>query len=255
MFPGNGRGEKKGAHLHASTLAHVWADLRTAAKLEDVRLYDACRHSFASVAVSQHGLSLAQIGEQLQHSQPATTRTIRPPARRRRQAERERDRQHHCRGARQAEAARMTTKRKGPSRRLALGMTGGGLSADLAFVEWARGGRDPRTNRPSPGARGLYLRALTAVKPTALRDLTTITAEDDQKTSGVGGACTAYHPIGIRGPSRPAQQTITLGARVLVPATWREGRQLRKLGPSLGHGRTRRLRTRPRSCIPRPMNS
>jgi site-specific recombinase XerD len=38
-----------------------------------VRLYDACRHSFASMAVSQHGLTLAQIGEQLGHSQPATT--------------------------------------------------------------------------------------------------------------------------------------------------------------------------------------
>jgi integrase len=73
VFPGNGRGRLKGAHLHATTLAHVWADLRTAAKLEDVRLYDACRHSFASVAVSRHGLSLAQIGEQLGHSQPATT--------------------------------------------------------------------------------------------------------------------------------------------------------------------------------------
>ena len=73
VFPGNGAARRKGAHLHASTLAHVWADLRTAAKLEDVRLYDACRHSFASVAVSQHGLSLAQIGEQLGHSQPATT--------------------------------------------------------------------------------------------------------------------------------------------------------------------------------------
>jgi integrase len=72
VFPGNGR-RPKGAHLHASTLAHVWADVRTTAKLDDVRLYDACRHSFASVAVSQHGLSLAAIGEQLGHSQPATT--------------------------------------------------------------------------------------------------------------------------------------------------------------------------------------
>jgi integrase len=74
VFPGNGRGAtRKGPHIHATTLAHVWADLRTAAKLDDVRLYDACRHSFASVAVSQHGLSLAAIGEQLGHSQPATT--------------------------------------------------------------------------------------------------------------------------------------------------------------------------------------
>jgi len=37
-----------------------------------VRLYDA-RHSYASVAVSEHGLSLPQIGKQLGHSQPATT--------------------------------------------------------------------------------------------------------------------------------------------------------------------------------------
>ncbi len=72
VFPGTGH-RVKGAHLHATTLAHVWAGLRTTAKLEDVRLYDACRHSFASVAVSRHGLSLAQIGEQLGHSQPATT--------------------------------------------------------------------------------------------------------------------------------------------------------------------------------------
>lgn len=73
VFPGTGRGTHKGEHLHPSTLSHAWAELRTVAKLEDVRLYDACRHSFASVAVSRHGLSLAQIGEQLGHSQPATT--------------------------------------------------------------------------------------------------------------------------------------------------------------------------------------
>ena len=72
VFPGNGR-RQKGAHMHPSTLAHVWADLRELAQIEDARLYDACRHSFASMAVSQHGLTLAQIGEQLGHSQPATT--------------------------------------------------------------------------------------------------------------------------------------------------------------------------------------
>ena len=63
-----------GEHLHPSTITHSWATLREAAKLEDCRLYDACRHSFASVAVSDHNLSLAQIGEQLGHSQPATTK-------------------------------------------------------------------------------------------------------------------------------------------------------------------------------------
>jgi integrase len=72
VFPGT---DRHGAptHLHGSTLAHTWDSLRRLAKLEHVRLYDACRHSFASVAISQHGLTLAAIGEQLGHSQPATT--------------------------------------------------------------------------------------------------------------------------------------------------------------------------------------
>ncbi len=73
VFPGRGR-RVKGSHIHGTTLAHVWADIREAAGLDDVRLYDACRHSFASTAMSAHGLSLAQIGEQLGHSQPATTK-------------------------------------------------------------------------------------------------------------------------------------------------------------------------------------
>ena len=60
--------------MHPSTVTHAWATLREAASLENCRLYDACRHSFASVAVSDHNLSLAQIGEQLGHSQPATTK-------------------------------------------------------------------------------------------------------------------------------------------------------------------------------------
>jgi integrase len=72
VFPGTGR-RTLGEHIHASTLAHTWATIREAAKIADVRLYDACRHSFASQAITMHGLSLAQIGEQLGHSQPATT--------------------------------------------------------------------------------------------------------------------------------------------------------------------------------------
>lgn len=72
VFPGTGR-RTLGEHIHGSTLAHTWATIRTAAKIEDVRLYDACRHSFASQAITA-GLSLAQIGEQLGHSQPATTK-------------------------------------------------------------------------------------------------------------------------------------------------------------------------------------
>ncbi len=71
VFPGTGR-RTLGEHIHGSTLAHTWATLRTAAGIEDVRLYDACRHSYASQAITA-GLSLAQIGEQLGHSQPATT--------------------------------------------------------------------------------------------------------------------------------------------------------------------------------------
>lgn len=72
VFPGTGRREE-GEHLHPSTLSHAWTKLRAAAHLDDVRLYDACRHSFASVGVSQHGLSLPQIGAQLGHTQPGTT--------------------------------------------------------------------------------------------------------------------------------------------------------------------------------------
>lgn len=72
VFPGTGR-RTLGEHIHGSTLAHTWATLRTAADIEDVRLYDACRHSYASQAITA-GLSLAQIGEQLGHSQPATTK-------------------------------------------------------------------------------------------------------------------------------------------------------------------------------------
>jgi integrase len=74
VFPGNGR-RQKGEHMHASTLTHTFQALREAAGLDaDLRLYDACRHSYASVAISDHGLSLAQIGEQLGHSQADTTK-------------------------------------------------------------------------------------------------------------------------------------------------------------------------------------
>lgn len=73
VFPGRRRG-LAGEHMHGSTLSHVWEDIREAAGLDDdVRLYDAVRHSYASVGLSQHKLSLAQIGQQLGHSQPATT--------------------------------------------------------------------------------------------------------------------------------------------------------------------------------------
>lgn len=76
VFPGGRRPGAAGeavVHLHASTLTHVWERIRDDAGLKDVRLYDACRHSFASVALSELNLSLAQIGQQLGHSNPATT--------------------------------------------------------------------------------------------------------------------------------------------------------------------------------------
>lgn len=74
VFPGNGR-KVKGEHMSPSTLTHCFQSLREAAGLDaDLRLYDACRHSFASVAISDLGLSLAQIGEQLGHSQQQTTK-------------------------------------------------------------------------------------------------------------------------------------------------------------------------------------
>jgi integrase len=72
VFPGNKRGVTHG-HIDPATLTHEWARVRKHAGVDDVRLYDACRHSYASTAISHHGLTLAQVGGQLGHSQPATT--------------------------------------------------------------------------------------------------------------------------------------------------------------------------------------
>ena len=71
VFPGTGH-HTPGKHL--VNLAKPWKHLRKAANLADVRLYDACRHSFASVAISKHGHALSVVGELLGHSQAATTR-------------------------------------------------------------------------------------------------------------------------------------------------------------------------------------
>lgn len=73
VFPGNARRHKDAEHLHASTITHAWAELREAAGINNCRLYDAARHSYASVAVSQHGLSLVEVGAQLGHVQTQTT--------------------------------------------------------------------------------------------------------------------------------------------------------------------------------------
>lgn len=71
VFPGTGR-RVVGRHL--VNLADAWGVLRTAAKLDGVRLYDAVRHSFASVAISSHGQPLSVIGELLAHTQASTTK-------------------------------------------------------------------------------------------------------------------------------------------------------------------------------------
>lgn len=71
VFPGTGR-RQVGAHL--VNLSKPWAALKDEAGLTGVRLYDAVRHSFASVAVSRHGHALSVVGELLGHSQASTTK-------------------------------------------------------------------------------------------------------------------------------------------------------------------------------------
>lgn len=70
VFPGTGN-KVRGEHL--VNVNKPWRMLRAAAGLEDVRLYDACRHSFASVGISAHGQSLSVVGGLLGHEQAATT--------------------------------------------------------------------------------------------------------------------------------------------------------------------------------------
>lgn len=71
VFPGTGR-RQVGAHL--VNLSKPWAVLKEEAGLDGIRLYDAVRHSFASVAVSRHGHALSVVGELLGHSQASTTK-------------------------------------------------------------------------------------------------------------------------------------------------------------------------------------
>jgi integrase len=74
IFPGQGRGKRKGLHMHPCTLSDAWAKLRKDnPSLKGVRLYDACRHSWASMGISEHDLTLKQVSGQLGHSQPSTT--------------------------------------------------------------------------------------------------------------------------------------------------------------------------------------
>lgn len=69
VFPGEGRGMRKGKHR--VSLADAWSWIRRRARIPDVRIHD-LRHSFASVAVSG-GQTLPIIGALLGHSQAATT--------------------------------------------------------------------------------------------------------------------------------------------------------------------------------------
>lgn len=62
-------GHRRGAHM--VNLQGIWSDVRTAAKLTDVRLHD-LRHSFASFAVDA-GASLPLVGKLLGHASVATT--------------------------------------------------------------------------------------------------------------------------------------------------------------------------------------
>lgn len=69
VFPGEGRGKRKGEHR--VSLVDAWSWIRRRAKIPDVRLHD-LRHSFASVAVSS-GQTLPIIGALLGHTQAQTT--------------------------------------------------------------------------------------------------------------------------------------------------------------------------------------
>lgn len=69
VFPGEGRGVRRGAHR--VNLSDAWAWVRRRAKIPGVRLHD-LRHSFASVAVSS-GQTLPVVGALLGHSQAQTT--------------------------------------------------------------------------------------------------------------------------------------------------------------------------------------
>jgi integrase len=69
VFPGEGRGKRKGEHR--VDLNDAWRWIRRRGKMPDVRLHD-LRHSFASVAVSS-GQSLPIVGALLGHTQAQTT--------------------------------------------------------------------------------------------------------------------------------------------------------------------------------------
>jgi len=71
VFPPHRR-EHKGQRVAEADLESAWRRVRDRAKLEGVRLYDAARHSFASLAVSG-GASLYLVGGLLGHRKATTT--------------------------------------------------------------------------------------------------------------------------------------------------------------------------------------
>jgi integrase len=64
--------ERKGRRVAEADLESAWRHVRDRAKLKGVRLYDAARHSFASIAVSG-GASLYLVGGLLGHKKTSTT--------------------------------------------------------------------------------------------------------------------------------------------------------------------------------------
>jgi integrase len=69
VFPGEGRGKRKGQHR--VSLVDAWGWVCRRARLTDARLHD-LRHSFASIAVSS-GQTLPMVGALLGHTQAQTT--------------------------------------------------------------------------------------------------------------------------------------------------------------------------------------
>jgi len=64
--------ERKGRRVAEADLESAWRQVRDRAKLTGIRLYDAARHSFASIAVSG-GASLYLVGGLLGHRKATTT--------------------------------------------------------------------------------------------------------------------------------------------------------------------------------------
>lgn len=71
VFPPR-QAERMGRRVAEADLESAWRRIRARAGLEDVRLYDACRHGFASLAVAG-GASLFLVGKLLGHAKATTT--------------------------------------------------------------------------------------------------------------------------------------------------------------------------------------